>query len=60
MYSKIHFLEKKVKVQVYKKIVKPSLLYDNGFWTVADKNKRKSAAPERRFRRKIEGIAKRD
>ena len=47
-------------MQVYHKVVRPSLIYGSETWTLSDKNKSKVKAKEMRFLRRIKGITRRD
>lgn len=60
---RITFLEKgctKIKIVLYKKVVRPIMLHGSKSWTITNKNKSRMIAMEIIFLRKIEGITRRD
>ena len=53
-------IPKHIKAQVYKKVVRPSLMYGSESWVVTVNNQSRVTATEMRFLRKIEGVTRMD
>ena len=53
-------LSKTTKLRVYNTIVKPTLLYSSGTWTLQNRHMKKLQATEMRYLRKVEGVTRMD